>query len=578
LPRSPRQRSVAALALPRRPAPDARTATFLAIGPPEQRFFTHAAPAISPDGTTVAFWAPDAAGRVQLWVRDLGTPQARALPDTVINEHDTDGLQPAFSPDGRALVVFLGGKLKRISLDGGSPQTLADAPQARGAAWGVDGQIVYQPAVGGALYTIAASGGTPRPLPEARPLDDRRAGPRHPYFLPDGKHFLFSDLARIYVTSIDGGQPQPLVEAPSRAEYSAGRLLYVKDGSLLAQPFDPVSLKLSGSPQRVAERIGSGATSSIDSAFSVSANGALAYWEGPSVPLADLVWLDRAGRRLGTIGKSGYYNSLSATSDMSRIATEQTDPQSNWYAADIVDVQRGVSNRISVNQIDRVNALTPLLSRDGSHLWFSGAPGIFRLDVGRELPELVGVNQGVVWLTDVSSDGKWLLYLALGSATAGDIWALPSSGEPKPVPWLQTTAHEVFARFSPDTRWVAFVQREAEGYVVYVDSFPTRGRRQRVSPGTGQRPMWSSDGRRLFYLTADARMMEVQITLAPDGLRVSPPIELFRAPTVNATIERVAFWPSPDSQRFLYVARQDDAIPRTINIVLDWTALLRAPE
>jgi len=141
----------------------------------------------------VAFWAPDEAGRIQLWVRELGTPQARMLPDTAITEHDVTGLQPVFSPDGRALVAFLNGKLQRISLDGGSPQTLADAPQPRGATWGVDGQIVYQPAVGGALHVIAASGGTPRPLPEAKPLDDRRAGPRHPFFLPDGKHFLFSE-------------------------------------------------------------------------------------------------------------------------------------------------------------------------------------------------------------------------------------------------------------------------------------------------------------------------------------------------------------------------------------------------
>jgi eukaryotic-like serine/threonine-protein kinase len=568
---------VAALVLPRRPAPDARTARFLAIGAPHQRFFTHAAPAISPDGTTVAFWAPDVDGRIQLWVRDLGTPQPRVLPNTVITEHDADGLQVAFSPDGRALVAFMGGKLKRISLDGGSPQTLADASQPRGATWGVTGQIVYQPAVGGALYVIAASGGTPRPLPEAKPLDDRRAGPRHPFFLPDGKHFLFSDLARIYVTSVDGGQPQLLVEAGSRAEYAAGRLLYVKDGSLLAQPFDPASRKLSGDPQRVVERVGSGATSSVDSAFSVSTNGTLAYWEGRSVPLADIVWLDRAGRRLSTLGKSANYNTLSATADMTRIATEQSDRQTNWYAADIVDVQRGVSNRISLNQIDRVNALTPMLSRDGSHLWFSGAPGIFRLDVGRELPQLIGVNQGVVWLTDVSSDGKWLLYMSLGAATAGDIWALPLSGDPKPVPWLQTPAHEVFARFSPDAKWIAFVQRDADGYAVYLDAFPTRGQRQRVSPGSGQRPMWSSDGRSLFYLTSEFRMMEVQVAPAPEGLRVSPPVELFRAPTPNTTIERVVFWPSPDSQRFLYVARQDEAIPRTINIVLDWPALLSAP-
>jgi len=446
---------------------------------------------------------------------------------------------------GRHERVFprrLGGKLKRISLDGGSPQTLADAPQPRGATWGADGQIVYQPAVGGPLFVVAASGGTPRPLPEARPLDDRRAGPRHPFFLPDGRHFLFSDLARIYATSVDGGQPQLLVDASSRAEFAAGHLLYVRDGNLMAQPFDPVALRLSGEARRVVEKVGSGRTSSIDSAFSVSTTGTLAYWEGRSIPLADIVWLDRAGRRVGTLGKSGHYNTLSAAFDMSRIATEQNDLQTNWYVADVVEVQRGVSSRISLDSIDRVNALTPLLSRDGSRVWFSAAPGIFRMDVGSESPELIGVNQGVVWLTDVSSDGKWLLYLALGAATAGDIWALPLAGDGKPVPWLQSPAHEVFARFSPDARWIAFVQREANGFAVYLDAFPARGQRQRVSPAGGQWPMWSGDGRRLFYLTPEFRMMEVQVTPTPEGLRVSPPVELFRAPTPNTTIERVVFW------------------------------------
>ena len=144
---------IAAIVIPRTPALAPGTATFVAIGAPHQRFFTHAAPAISPDGTTVAFWAPDADGRVQLWVRDLRNPQARALPDTMISEQNVEGFQPAFSPDGRTLLVFLAGKLKRVSVDGGSPQTIAEAAQPRGATWGADGQIVYQPSVGGPLMS-----------------------------------------------------------------------------------------------------------------------------------------------------------------------------------------------------------------------------------------------------------------------------------------------------------------------------------------------------------------------------------------------------------------------------------------
>ncbi len=209
---------IAAIVAARTPASAPGPARFVAIGAPHQRFFTHAAPAISPDGTTVAFWAPNADGRVQLWVRNLGSPQERALPDTVIAGLEMEGFQPAFSPDGRTLLAFMDGKLKRVTLDGGSPQTLVDAANPRGATWGTGDQIVYQPAVGGPLFMVAASGGTPRPLPDAKPLDDRRAGPRHPFFLPDGEHFLFSDLARIYVTSVAGGQPRLLLEAASRAE------------------------------------------------------------------------------------------------------------------------------------------------------------------------------------------------------------------------------------------------------------------------------------------------------------------------------------------------------------------------
>ena len=168
---------IAAIVAPRTPAPIPGSARFVAIGAPHQRFFTHAAPAISPDGTTVAFWAPDADGRVQLWVRNLGGPQARALPDTVIAGLEMEGFQPAFSPDGRTLLAFMDGKLKRVALDGGSPQTLVDAANPRGATWGAGDQIVYQPAVGGPLFMspprVARRVRCPTPSPSTIDAPDR---------------------------------------------------------------------------------------------------------------------------------------------------------------------------------------------------------------------------------------------------------------------------------------------------------------------------------------------------------------------------------------------------------------------
>ena len=188
----------------------------MGIGAPFHRFHMHAAPAISPDGGTVAFWAPDADGVVKLWVRHLHSPEARALPDTAISDLSEDGMQPAFSPDGRHLLLFLDRKLKRVSIDGGAPQTLADAPSARSATWGATNQIVFQPSVGGPLFVMPASGGTPRPLPEAAPPDVRRAGPRHP-LLSAGWQTLSlqyprGDLRRVdrwrfRPRARDGGQP-----------------------------------------------------------------------------------------------------------------------------------------------------------------------------------------------------------------------------------------------------------------------------------------------------------------------------------------------------------------------------------
>ena len=550
------------------------TPTFMALGAPYQRFHTHASPAISPDGMTVAFWAPDAGGRIQLWVRDIRQPQARALPDSVIGEFDSDGMQPSFSPDGRTLLAMFHGKLKRIPLDGGSPQTIADAPQPRGATWGVGDRIVYQPAVGGPLYMVSATGGTPQPLNDAKPLDNSRSGPRHPFFLPDGQHFLFNDLSRVYVASVDGGPAKALFEAASRAEYADGRILYVKDRNLMAVPFDAATSTLTGQPQRVIERVGSGRTSSVDMSFSVSRTGTIAYWEGLSIPLSELVWLDRTGKRVGRLGEPNHYNGITTSADMTRIATESLDLQSNWYVTHLLDPARGTSLRVSVDKIDRVNTLTPTLSRDGSALWFSGAPGIFRLDAGRDTPVLVGVNQGVYWINDVSSDVKWLLYQSLGIGTADDIWAVPLSGEPTPTPWLQTPAAEGSAKFSPDGRWVVYLQVDAQIPAIYIDSFPARGQRQRVSPGSGMWPMFSADGKRLYYLTADFRMMEVALTVTANGLLPAPPVELFAAPMPNAARERVQFRPTPDGQRFLYNARAEGAMPRTINVVSNWPVLV----
>ena len=551
---------------------------FVSVGAPFHRFHTFAAPAISPDGTTVVFWAPDAKGDVQLWARDLRGPEARALPGTRISDLSIGIYQPSFSTDGKSLVVFLDNKVKRVFLDGGSPQTLADAPEPRGSSWGSRDLIVYQPNIGGPLYVVSPSGGTPRALPDAKPIDDLRGVARHPHFLPDGTHFVFNDLARIYVASIEGGAPKLLVDVGSRAEYAAGYLWFVKNGDLMAQRFALESLSLVGEAVRVADRVGANLSSPVDKAFSVSAAGVLVVWEEQVVPLSELVWLDRAGRRQGIVGEPWRISGFWASTDLTQVVAEVADELADHFVrARVIDVGRGISTRLTLEAVDRLLILTPVMGRDGRRVFAVGVPDIFQIDLPSQSPALLA-RRPLPWLSDVSRDGRWLLFSDNDIGGRSNIWALPLF-RPGAEPDLYMVARDVslnyMGRFSPDGRWVAFIQNEGGKRDVHIDAFPGRGRRQRVSPNGGSLPMWGDDGRKLYYMTPDNRMMEVSVTGSGDDLRLSSPVDLFQAPIPNGGDSRPQYWPSPDGQRFLFNASIESAQPRTITVILNWPELLK---
>jgi Tol biopolymer transport system component len=240
----------------------------------------------------------------------------------------------------------------------------------------------------------------------------------------------------------------------------------------------------------------------------------------------------------------------------------------------IFDMARDVSVRVSLEQADRVYAISPILSRDGRSLWMAGRPGIYRADAQGQEAEMLDPSFGLV--SDVSPDGGWLLFSQDNRATGVDLWRLPLTSPPgKPEPYLQTDEHTANGRFSPDGRWVAYVQSDRTSTEVFVDAFPAKGQRTRVSPSGGSSPMWSADGRKLYYLSPDFRIMESAATPTPGGIEFAPAIELFQAPESNTYFNRTRFWPAPDGQRFLYVARLDAAMPRTLNVILNWPALVK---
>jgi hypothetical protein len=254
------------------------------------------------------------------------------------------------------------------------------------------------------------------------------------------------------------------------------------------------------------------------------------------------------------------------------VAIEEINAASMLQAS-VLELARGVSTRVTLEALDRVAVITPVYAHDGRHLWVGGVPGIYRTGPSGQSPEAVA-DIGQAWVLHSSPDGRWLLYTSTTPETANDLWALPLAPVSRPIPYLVTRADEQFARFSPDGRWVTYVSDETGRDEVYVDAFPEKRERQQVSIRGGRWPMWSDDGRRLFFLTHDNRMMDVQVTRAGDDLRVTVPVERFRTPVPNGGIDRVQYWPSPDGQRFLFNARLEEAVPRTINVVLAWPALL----
>ncbi|HEY3124049.1 MAG TPA: protein kinase, partial [Thermoanaerobaculia bacterium] len=337
----------------REPAPLFRSS----ILPPENtRFELRSSPmVISPDGRQVAFVAQPPQGARQLWLQPFDTPMARPLAGT-------DGvLKPFWSPDSRFLGFFAGGKLKKIAVSGGSPQTLCDAPSARGGTWNHDGVILFVPSPGDSVHRVAASGGAASPVTR---LDQSRAefGHTWPFFLPDGRHFLYlsygakarpEEASTVYLASLDSNEQRLLFHARSNVAFaplsagsSQGHLLFWKDGALLARPFDADRLRFTGEAFPVAEQVrfvGAGGTA----IFSVSENGVLAYQSSGRGELSQLTWFDRSGKQLESVGPAADANHPRLSHDGRRVAVVLIDPQTAWTDIWIHDLGRRVSTRLT---------------------------------------------------------------------------------------------------------------------------------------------------------------------------------------------------------------------------------------
>jgi eukaryotic-like serine/threonine-protein kinase len=481
-------------------------------------------PTLSPDGRKLVFLA---GGR--LWVHSLESGESRQL--------TADG-PPFWSPDSRFIGYASQGKLKKIEATGGPSQTVADLPSARwaGGAWNQDGVIVFGSPIG--LFRVPASGGVPVQITAADPAR-QEVFHIEPSFLPDGRHFVYThystdkEKSGIYVGSVDA-KPELQsskflvasnwgpVYAPS-ADPSTGYLLFMREGTLMAQPFDNRRLELKGQATPVAEQVGDNNNGGGHGAFSVSANDVLVFWRGGTTPDRQLTWYDRQGKVLGTAGEPGDYQELALSPDGTRVALMKRSGQASdlW----LLDFSRDTSTRFTFGL--EAGDSHPVWSPDGSRIIFSSGNNLYQkrtssvkdaeLLLKSSAPQAM---QAMGW----SRDGRFLLYRMFDPKTDWDFWVLPQEGDKKPVPFPVTAFNEGDARFSPDGHWVAYMSNESGHYEIYVRSFAMNSAgtaveasgKWQVSNGYGRQPCWRGDGRELYYTGGDGKVMAVEIATNPE--------------------------------------------------------------
>ncbi len=540
------------------------------IAAPEH--FTYVdSPRISPDGRTVAFPASDASGRTAIWLRPLDSLQARPLAGT----ENPDG-RPIWSPDSRHIAFFAGGKLKKVSVEGGPSQIICDAPSGVDGTWSAAGQILYDGG-GEPIRAVAAGGGTPRDVITLSSDHGHLGVVALPEFLPDGERFVYlewdtSGNSTMMLGALDGTAPSPLVESVSRVQYvEPGYLLYVRESTLVAQPFDTGVGELTGEPRPVADQVYASESGQAD--FSASRDGTLVY-RTFTTNARQLLWRDRTGRELGAVGELEMFGGLSVSPQGSRLAI---DIRPNW--ADVCDVwiydlERGGRSRLT---FDPKCDIDPLWSPDGTRIAFnSNRSGTFDLYVkdasGAGEEQLLLAAGETVTPCDWSRDGRFIALMRLGADTGWDIWALPMDGSGDAFPVVQTPFFEGRPRFSPDGCWIAYQSDESGRDEIYVRQFPGPDGRWQVSTSGGRNPWWSADGREIFYLDGAENMVSVAVRAA-DVFTAALPEVLFKSWLYRGFF-RNRYVMTSDGERFLMMSPPKSQIIPPITVVLNWDVAL----
>ncbi len=550
--------------------------------PPRAMQFTAALPfsarsaAIAPNGHTVVLAAHrEETHKIGLFVYEIGATDAKPLAGT-------DGASfPFWSPDGRAIGFFADGKLKRFDLDSASTRTLCDAPNGRGGAWSSTGVILFTPigTLGSGIMSVSDNGGTPVKLNYPDMSKDENTF-RWPVFLPDGKHYLFlagnirgdTELNKLYVGSIDNqSEKRFLTKTIYNGGYANGYLFFVRDGAIQAQQLDLSSYKLAGDVVRVFDNVKL-QSRIMYAAFAASGDLVIAQKAG-EVSLSRLTWYDRNGKIISDSVPPDAYSNLAISPDGKYAAIDKTDTSNDNTDVFVYDLARSSFRRLTFDPaIDAV----PVWSPDGGRIAFTSSRGrnfsIYVKPADGSQPERELKLPGGVDVLPLnwSFDGRNLLYLAVP-----DLWVY-SFADGNSHLFLKTNASLNNAQFSPDGKWVSYSSNESGRWEVYVTSFPDARGKWQVSTNGGEQPRWRGDGKEIYFLSPDAKMMVASVDTKTEFESGTPTVLFQTDPRERvATTEVIVYGVSRDGQRFLINTNYNNGSAHPMSVVLNWKSEIK---
>jgi len=531
--------------------------------------------ALSPDGRMLAMVAYSGQSNYYvLWTHEVGGRRTNSLDAT------QGATYPFWSPDGKFIAFFADGKLKKVDVSGGQPQVLCDAPNGRGGTWNRDGVIVFTPDGFGGLFRVSSSGGSPVEM--TKPDSSRfETSHRWPVFLPDGKHFIYlaanfsgqTENNAIFLGSLDSKERSLVVSTSANAAYAEpGYLVYLRDKTLVAQPFDGRRFVLSGEPRTLSDEV-LYASLVGRAVFSASSGEVLVTQTGKGASLSQLTWFDRSGKKTGTVGVPGTYSNVRLSPDGRKVVGDQTDQDGRLTDIWIREVVPGLPpTRLT---FDPSLHWTPIWSPDGKQIMYSANRKlgmqlyVKNADGSGSEKEVTDLGLGLMvnaW--DWSRDGKYSLF-----RKRNELWYF-SWPESAAKPLIQSNWTVQNAHFSPDGRWVAYASNETGNMEIYVSTFPSGEGKWQVSSAGGQEPRWRQDGKELFYLSTEGKMMAVSVTPGT-AFKAGSPIALFQTTHRRQPIsaqDRFSYDVSGDGQRFLINTKMDEANVAPLSIHLNWVS------